>query len=375
MGTVGSLLIALRGACVSKSTWRNREDVLVRRSQSKPTGPSSFSLCICSCVPAAAASRSGSCWTSPAADGGWCCGSWSSPSLVPLFQVQGGNAGCWSSTGWWRSCPWWSRSTARAYESYTAAPLRTRSGKMASLEEEVHTCSFVRRLFYLFPTQTVTSAWDEAPASVCLYLAVHERSWGHTDRADWWRSSRSGTSRPPCAHPLAPTEGFHRSGTHAAWRLLHKTLISSMTINDNRCWHCSVSCCRWRVGGVGPCSLLLVLFKGQLASTSSASHVRLFLPCSLRVQSSRERSKALLVSSPTPLHGGILQVTMIDTLQPQCVFRLEIVSRGAELLLNQTNGVTAAVSFHLDTLVWNLHVGQLWRYDRSYRQDVATRRK
>ncbi len=56
-----------------------------------------------------------------------------------------------------------------------------------------------------------------------------------------------------------------------------------------------------------PCSLLCVLLRGQFASTSSATHVRLFLPCSRKVQSSRERSKALLVSSPTPLHGGILQ--------------------------------------------------------------------
>ena len=56
-----------------------------------------------------------------------------------------------------------------------------------------------------------------------------------------------------------------------------------------------------------PCSLLCVLLRGQLASTSSATQVRLFLPCSRIVQSSRDRSKALLVSSPTPLQGGILQ--------------------------------------------------------------------
>lgn len=61
--------------------------------------------------------------------------------------------------------------------------------------------------------------------------------------------------------------------------------------------------CMWHV----PFSLLCVLLRGQLASTSSATHVRLFLPCSRKVQSSRERSKALLVSSPTPLQGGILQ--------------------------------------------------------------------
>lgn len=57
-----------------------------------------------------------------------------------------------------------------------------------------------------------------------------------------------------------------------------------------------------------PCSLLCVLLRGQLASTSSATQVRLFLPCSRKVQSSRDRSKALLVSSPTPLQGGILRV-------------------------------------------------------------------
>ena len=56
-----------------------------------------------------------------------------------------------------------------------------------------------------------------------------------------------------------------------------------------------------------PCSLLCVLLRGQLASTSSVTQVRLFLPCSRNVQSSRDLSKALLVSSPTPLQGGILQ--------------------------------------------------------------------
>ena len=55
-----------------------------------------------------------------------------------------------------------------------------------------------------------------------------------------------------------------------------------------------------------PCSLLCVLLRGQFASISSATQVRLFLPCSRKVQSSRERSKALLVSSPTSLHWGIL---------------------------------------------------------------------
>lgn len=59
--------------------------------------------------------------------------------------------------------------------------------------------------------------------------------------------------------------------------------------------------------GAVPCSLLCVLFRGQLASTSSATQVRLFLPCSLNVQSSRDRSRALLVSSPTLLQAGILQ--------------------------------------------------------------------
>ena len=55
-----------------------------------------------------------------------------------------------------------------------------------------------------------------------------------------------------------------------------------------------------------PCSLLWVLLSGQWASTSSATQVRLFLPCKRKVQSSRERSTARLVSSPTPLLAGIL---------------------------------------------------------------------
>lgn len=69
-----------------------------------------------------------------------------------------------------------------------------------------------------------------------------------------------------------------------------------------------------------PCSLLCVLLSGQLASTSSATHVRLFLPCRRMVQSRRERSKALLVSSPTPLQGGILQDKQKDiyTLKSHC---------------------------------------------------------
>lgn len=55
-----------------------------------------------------------------------------------------------------------------------------------------------------------------------------------------------------------------------------------------------------------PCSLEAVLFNGQFANTSSATHVRLFLPCSRKVQSSRDCSSAFCVSSLIPLHGGIL---------------------------------------------------------------------
>lgn len=55
-----------------------------------------------------------------------------------------------------------------------------------------------------------------------------------------------------------------------------------------------------------PCSLEEVLFSGQFANTSSATHVRLFLPCNRKVQSRRERSRAFWVSSLVPLHGGIL---------------------------------------------------------------------
>lgn len=60
-----------------------------------------------------------------------------------------------------------------------------------------------------------------------------------------------------------------------------------------------------------PCSLLCVLLRGQLASTSSATQVRLFLPCRRKVQSRRDCSKALLVSSPTSLQGGILGIQPI----------------------------------------------------------------
>lgn len=56
-----------------------------------------------------------------------------------------------------------------------------------------------------------------------LYLAVHGRSSGHTGKVDLWHSSHLGTSRPLYGRPLAPTEGSHRSDTHAAWRLIDGT--------------------------------------------------------------------------------------------------------------------------------------------------------
>lgn len=71
-------------------------------------------------------------------------------------------------------------------------------------------------------------------------------------------------------------------------------------ITATKIWHLVLQ--EWHL----PCSLLCVLLRGQLANTSSVTQVRLFRPCSLTVQSRRDRSNAFLVSSPTPLQGGIL---------------------------------------------------------------------
>lgn len=65
---------------------------------------------------------------------------------------------------------------------------------------------------------------------------------------------------------------------------------------------------RQSVWSILPCSLVDVPLSGQFANTSSATHVRLFLPCNRKVQSRSERSRAFWVSSFTPLQGGILVI-------------------------------------------------------------------
>lgn len=104
--------------------------------------------------------------------------------------------------------------------------------------------------------------------------------------------------------------------------------------------------------------------RGQLASTSSATQVRLFLPCSRKVQSSRERSRAFRVSSPTPLQGGILREMEEKTKKKQkclanCTGVRSTMRPCSCAVLQQTYRVAAAVSLHLDALVWDLHVDKL----------------
>ena len=92
---------------------------------------------------------------------------------------------------------------------------------------------------------------------------------------------------------------------------------------------------------ISPCSLVEVPLSGQFANTSSATHVRLFLPCNRKVQSRRERSRAFWVSSFTPLQGGIL--VMKDSIWSV----LHITERRKHNLHNDRQGITVELQFKL----------------------------
>lgn len=211
------------------------------------------------------------------------------------------------------------------------------------------------------------------------YLAVYEKSSEHTGRAGWWLSSRSGTFPPPFCRPQAPREGSHRSNTRGGWRLIKQEIEEHYSIYKE--WQNNPENCSKHIGDYSnvrlckaPCSLLFVLLSGQLASTSSATQVRLFLPCKRMVLSKRERSKARLVSSPTSLQGGILENISRYSLGSYRLKRTIHRKACRFVLLEQSYCVTTAVSFHLDSLIWNPHVGQLLTREKKTGKHVGSAR-